>query len=87
MNIEMGFEYKFEPSLENSLNDNYFSDVCRYENLTVIIEDGNWKIINASILTLGNFKDSGDGRANYYQNSNLEGLRVNVFDNYPSYCQ
>jgi hypothetical protein len=44
---------------------------CRHEALTLVLEDGQWKIINASQLTLGNFKDQGTNRANYYQNADL----------------
>jgi hypothetical protein len=46
----------------------------KVDTLTLTLEDGQWKIINASQITLANFKDKGSSRANFYQNPDLTHL-------------
>jgi hypothetical protein len=71
MTINLNLQYKVKDSLGSYI----FSDtICKDEVLTLVIEDGSWKIINATQITLGNFKDKGNDRANYYQNSSLDHL-------------
>lgn len=52
----------------------YFSEMCGSDTLTISLEDGEWKIINAEQLILANFKDGGNQGANFYQNKDYSHL-------------